>query len=47
MNLQDYKDVYVFAEQRDGVIQNVARHYPDYQRAEAQHPAHWCHHHWP
>ena len=24
MNLQDYKDVYVFAEQRDGVIQNVA-----------------------
>ena len=24
MNLQDYKDVYVFAEQRDGKIQNVA-----------------------
>ena len=24
MNLQDYKDVFVFAEQRDGVIQNVA-----------------------
>ncbi len=24
MNIQDYKDVYVFAEQRDGVIQNVA-----------------------
>ena len=24
MNLQDYKDVYVFAEQRGGVIQNVA-----------------------
>ncbi len=24
MNLQDYKDVYIFAEQRDGKIQNVA-----------------------
>ena len=24
MNLSDYKDVYVFAEQRDGKIQNVA-----------------------
>ena len=24
MNMNDYKDVYVFAEQRNGVIQNVA-----------------------